>query len=140
MSGPGAVAAAAMALRRAYRSGRERKKRGAWEPAIAAFSEALKLYSAAVGPGAPADAVALGGGFSSSESESSAGGVLMLGRVYNQRAQCYEKLQRWSEALLDYDEAVEAVPPGRGRAALYANRAQATATAPFLRRLPPTAF
>lgn len=94
--GPGSVAAAAMALRRAYRSGRERKKRGAWEGAVTAFGEALNLYHACVDSGATAEGIALGGGFSSSESEGgAAGGVLMLGRVYNQRAQCYEKLKKW---------------------------------------------
>lgn len=65
--GPGAVAAAAMALRRAYRSGRERKKRNAWEGAVSAFGEALKEYQAAVDSGADAGGgIALGGGFSSS--------------------------------------------------------------------------
>ena len=65
--GPGAVAAAAMELRRAYRSGRERKKRNAWEGAVTAFGEALKLYQAAVDSGADSGGgIALGGGFSSS--------------------------------------------------------------------------
>jgi hypothetical protein len=65
--GPGAVAATAMALRRAYRSGRERKKRNAWEGAVSAFGEALKLYQAAVDSGADSGGgIALGGGFSSS--------------------------------------------------------------------------
>jgi hypothetical protein len=64
--GPGAVAAAAMALRRAYRSGRERKKRNAWDGAVSAFGEALKLYQAAVDSGADSAGIALGGGFSSS--------------------------------------------------------------------------
>jgi tetratricopeptide (TPR) repeat protein len=48
----------------------------------------------------------------------------MLGRIYNQRAQCFEKLKRWPDALEDYDRAIDAVPNGRGRAALHANRAQ----------------
>lgn len=88
----------------------------------------------------------------SQESEGVGGGVLMLGRIYNQRAQCFEKLKRcvskrlcvssgacglaamhfserrlhnrWTEAVQDYDCAIDAVPAGRGRAALYANRAQ----------------
>ena len=60
----------------------------------------------------------------SQESEGGDGGVLMLGRIYNQRAQCFEKLKRWPDALEDYDRAIDAVPNGRGRAALHANRAQ----------------
>lgn len=65
--GPGAVAAAAMELRRAYRSGRERKKRNAWEGALNAFGDALTLYQAAVNSGADfAGGIPLGGGFSSS--------------------------------------------------------------------------
>ena len=62
--------------------------------------------------------------WSSQESEGGDGGVLMLGRIYNQRAQCFEKLKRWPDALEDYDRAIDAVPNGRGRAALHANRAQ----------------